>query len=274
MLDLVKNAIANIQGGQETSPNSTSKFVILSVPRTGSNFLCSTLDSHPEVLCHPELFHLEHICYSKKYLKSGGERFSTPQKRDRSPKSFMNQIWQQEFDCRAIGFKLMLWQNKRAFNLVLKNKSIKKILLFRNNKLKTYVSEKIAKKKKVWMTPESNLEKKEQNARQLSITVKPKYFYEYITIVDKFYESLRKKLKVSNQVFLEIAYEELLGRENEAVKLNILEFIGVSENPEYLKSNLKKQNPQPLSELIENFYELEEALKGTELEPYLYASDF
>lgn len=213
MLDFFKNAIAELKGDRdrETSPDAPQKFVIFAVPRTGSNFLCKALDSHPEVLCHPELFHPENIYYSGSYLKNGGEKLGKVQIRDWFPKSFINQIWKQNFDCKAVGFKLMVWQNKKAFDLVLKNKDIKKILLLRRNKLKSYVSEKVAKKKKVWSAPESKPDKQKQ---------------------------------------------------------------GVSVAPEYLQSNLKKQNPQKLSQLVKNFPELEAALKGTELEPYLYAPDF
>ena len=43
----------------ETAPDDQApcRFVVLAVPRVGSNYLCSLLNSHPEILCHHELFH-------------------------------------------------------------------------------------------------------------------------------------------------------------------------------------------------------------------------
>ena len=43
------------------------RFVIISIPRTGSNLLCGALDFHPEIICHYELFHKEAIYHSSKY---------------------------------------------------------------------------------------------------------------------------------------------------------------------------------------------------------------
>ena len=34
----------------------STRFVILAAPRSGSNLLCTLLDSHPEILCHHEVF--------------------------------------------------------------------------------------------------------------------------------------------------------------------------------------------------------------------------
>ena len=38
-----------------------TRFVILAVPRTGSNLLCTLLNSHPEILCHHEVFNPQGI---------------------------------------------------------------------------------------------------------------------------------------------------------------------------------------------------------------------
>ena len=38
--------------------------MVLAAPRTGSNWLCTLLDSHPEVLCHHEIFNPEGLHYS------------------------------------------------------------------------------------------------------------------------------------------------------------------------------------------------------------------
>jgi len=40
------------------------KFVILTRPRSGSNYLCSRLDGLEDVVCDGELFHPRHIAYT------------------------------------------------------------------------------------------------------------------------------------------------------------------------------------------------------------------
>ena len=41
---------------KQVSTAQTSNFIILSTPRSGSNLLCSLLNSHPQVTCHGEIF--------------------------------------------------------------------------------------------------------------------------------------------------------------------------------------------------------------------------
>jgi hypothetical protein len=54
------------------------------------------------------------------------------------------------------------------------------------------------------------------------------------------------------------------------VKSSVLQFIGVSTQPHLLQATLKKQNSDNLVDLVSNFGELEEKLRGTELAPLLY----
>ena len=43
-------------GGRGCGDSGVGRFVILGAPRTGTNLLCTLLDSHPDVLCHHEVF--------------------------------------------------------------------------------------------------------------------------------------------------------------------------------------------------------------------------
>ena len=87
------------------------KFVIISYPRTGSNLLCSLLDSHPDILCHLEIFHQEAIFLSgdSRALKE----FDLV-KRDADPLRFLGMIWDEDYGrrLRAVGFKLFFGQNR------------------------------------------------------------------------------------------------------------------------------------------------------------------
>jgi LPS sulfotransferase NodH len=64
------------------------RFVILAAPRTGSNWLCSLLNSHPDVLCHHELFNPSGVFYALGH-RDGALDLGTPEERDRRPLAFL-----------------------------------------------------------------------------------------------------------------------------------------------------------------------------------------
>ncbi|MDY6783075.1 MAG: sulfotransferase [Cyanobacteriota bacterium] len=273
MTNFFTNAISELIGYSRSSELSDppEKFVILTVPRTGSSYLCNALNGHPEILCHGELFHPKKIFSNTK--KNSHVNLGSIQFRNFLPKRFMKRVWEQNFEYSAVGLKLFPKHSEKALNLILEDPEIKKVLLLRRNRIKSYVSLQIALKTKEWSLKGFTSKKTTETNRLTSIKVKPRKLQQYVEKTDRFYENMRQKLTASNQKYLEIAYEDMLGTDSEAIKAELLEFIGVSVNPEYLKSSLKKQNPQPLSQLVKNYSELESALQGTELEHYLHQSN-
>ena len=127
-----------------TINNDIIKFVILAVPRTGSNYLCGMLNTHPEILCHHEVFNPEDIFYALDYRN--GRIKGNIDERNKYPKLFLNNLLELNFGHNAVGFKFMTGQNARALNLIRGDMNIKKIILKRKNKIKTYVSLLIAEK--------------------------------------------------------------------------------------------------------------------------------
>ena len=265
MFNLATKILSRLQFNHKTNlAPPIEKFVILAAPRTGSNYLCSTLNTHPDILCHHELFHADKIYYARN-LTQGEIDLGTISYRNRMPKKFIQKIWQQTFDSSAIGFKLLSGQNPQAFDLVLKDKSIKKILLLRRNQLRTYVSLLIAKKTNIWSVEKS----KPKNDSQVSVEINLDSFYEYINNSQTYYQRLRNKLNKSQQLFLEITYEDLFGRDRQEVQSKTLDFIGVKPLSNSLQETHKKQNTNELQKLISNFTEVKSQLMGTELESYL-----
>ena len=250
----------------KTGVNSPlKKFVIFAIPRSGSNYLCGALNSHPEILCHHEVFHGKKI-YGDNQLNLG-----TVEQRDRAPKQFIDHLWRQNMGFTAVGFKLLWGQNPKAFKILTRDKNVKKILLLRRNKLKSYVSYLVAQETGVWAQRNTELEAKKKEVKQMSVSVEIDSLHKYIIKVDKYYDKLRKNIRNSRQSFIEIYYEDILGNNSEEAKSKILEFIGVSENHQCLQTKTKKQNSNELCNLISNFTELESNLRETELEHYLYS---
>ncbi|MDY7013812.1 MAG: hypothetical protein SVX43_09505 [Cyanobacteriota bacterium] len=257
---------------QNELSDTPKKFAILTVARTGSNYLCNALNGHPEILCHGELFHQKQIYIYDR--KNSDLDLGTIQERDRCPERFVERVWQHNLGHSAVGFKLFPKHNEKVLKLLLKDKKIKKILLLRRNKIRSYVSLQIACQTQEWDIRNSAMETPGKTQKSTSVKINPKSFQDYVQKNNYFFDKLRRTLNASNQEFLEITYEDLFGTESAILKSELLEFIDVSVNSKYLKADLKKQNPQPLSELVSNFHELESALRETELEPYLYLPDF
>ena len=255
-----------------------NRFVIFTQPRSGSNLLCGMLNSHPEILCHHEIFNPKRIYYSKDFHELLADREQTSRKdlikgklglmtlrqRKLNPERFMFEIWKNNFGHKAVGFNLFPTHIPNASMSLIKDNNVKKIILTRRNKLKCYVSLLIARKTGVWDS--YNLSKTKDN---VSVSVNAAKLLKWSLKRDRYFENLSKKIIDLEQEFLEISYEDLTNEKSESVKSNLLEFIGVNLNTECLETPLRKQNSNNLKELIANFSELKHNLHGTELESYL-----
>jgi len=241
------------------------RFVVLAAPRTGSNWLCSLLDSHPEVVCHHELFNPERILYavSCRAGVAGGldrDAFGTVAARDADPLGFLRRVWREGSLGRPIvGFKLNRGQQPRVFAEVLADRRIRKLLLRRRNRLKTYVSEEIALRTEVWESYEWSRPAAAPGERP-RIEVPLDDLARHIARNDGYYRELRRGLE--GQGYLELDYESL-GDPRQHVRA--LAFLGAREPEIPLQGATRKMNPCDLRELVAGYDELAAALRGTEL---------
>ena len=68
-----------------------TRFVILAAPRTGSNLLCTLLNSHPQVLCHHEVFNPGGVFTALDYHGDGLHVDALAQ-RDADPLAFLDRV--------------------------------------------------------------------------------------------------------------------------------------------------------------------------------------
>lgn len=121
-----------------------TKFAIFAAPRTGSNLLCTILNGHPEILCHHEVYNPHGIFTALDFQPN--ELNATPlDERDQNPIEFLTRVWKSGAEHGAVGFKWTRGQCTRVLEYVLQNKNIKKIILQRKNRIKTFVSERTRK---------------------------------------------------------------------------------------------------------------------------------
>lgn len=250
----------------ERETSEPVRFVILAAPRTGSNMLCSMLNSHPQILCHHEIFNPLGMHYALDH-RDGEINLGCVSERDQNPELFLHRLWRHSCGKRAVGLKLNRGQNKLAFQSVLEDVAIRKIILSRRNRLKTFISELIAQQTGYWESYNSS----QRNTDTACVRVDLSQFMDHVATNHDYYARIREFLRSTRQQVLEIVYEDLSLPEEQ---LRILNFLGISSCAAALYPSTKKMNSSNLKDLVSNFEELQTALLGSGFECELQHRDF
>lgn len=216
------------------------KFVVITRARTGSNFLVSSLNSHPNILANRELFR---VLNGKSCAQVWEKTFSN------KPKNI-----------NVVGFKIFYYhpldsEDRSVWDRLAADKKIKLIHLKRENLLRTVLSGKIALKTNVWYKKTFGTKVKLAD-KKLSLNPDEciqefKKIKEWESNIDNIFSEHSK---------LEISYEKMVTDPDTLSE--VLDFLGVEQKP--LKTSHKKQNKEPLSQLIENYDEFSNKLSKTE----------
>ncbi len=231
------------------------RFAILSTRRSGSNLLCTLIDSHPDALCHHELFNPRGI-FTALDLRDTPTPLHDIAARERDPAAYLAQVWRYTRGHACVGFKMTPEQHPEILQTVLDDTGIAKIVLRRNNPLRALVSERIAEITGRW----------EAYAGETKPATHPRIHIErdeldrHVQQVEAFYDSLTDTMQRSGQHWLELRYESLF----DAVEQHRLcAFLGLS--PRILQARSVRQNPEPLEQLLDNADALRRALASTPL---------
>lgn len=199
-----------------------TRFVLLAAPRTGSNWLCTLLDSHPEVVCHHELFNPTGIHLARSFHPSAVSWANTDE-RERNVSGWLTGIWADHRDCRAVGFKLNRGQSPAAFSAVLGDPAVRKILLSRANVVETYLSERRAEATGYW---ESYLEDPEPPPAAPTV-LDADDLARHIETNRRYFDELHAALSATSQTYCRVQYEEL---DDPATHRRLLAYLGVDPN--------------------------------------------
>jgi len=230
-----------------------TRFLIVCQPRTGSNWLCTLLQSHPQILCHHEVFHPDEIYYAVGHRDGRLAHLGTSQERDRDPLRFLEQLWSADFGCPVVGIKLLDGQAPDVLARLLADSGIKKILLRRESRVRAYVSLLRARETGHWArTPYDGV----------TVHVEAHELLEFARRYDAFYASLRASTR--SQPAMEVVYEDLQREPRELAR--VLEFLGVEAGGAVLNAHTARQSRDSLREAIRNFDQLALALRGSSLE--------
>ncbi|AFZ37812.1 sulfotransferase, putative [Stanieria cyanosphaera PCC 7437] len=235
------------------------KFLILCRSRTGSNFLVSLLQSHPQIRAFGEVFtEEEHIYWG--YPGYNSEQIL--QLRKNNPIEFLNKVvYRETFPLvSAVGFKLFYDQAKRGqqkniWGYLQKMSDVKIIHLKRKNILEAHVSHKLAERNNQWILLDNQ---KELMLEPIALDYDEcLQAFEQTKIWETEYEQFFAKYKHPIQT---IYYEELVSN-TLLITRELQNFLEV--NYWFLNTYTKKQNQVSLRDKIINYDELKDKFSKT-----------
>jgi hypothetical protein len=229
-------------------PRFTS-FVVFAEMRTGSNLLEANLNALPGVLSHGEVFN-RYILGKKDRTELFG---ITMEERDRDPRPLLRKLHEETEGLP--GFRFFHDHDLRILDDVLPDAACAKIILTRNP-LESYVSWKIAQATDQW---------KLTNPKRLK-TAKVRFdvaeFVQHLSDIQAFQLLLLNALQTTGQTAFYLDYEDLGSVE---VMNGLAAFLGIEARLKSLDDTLKKQNPGPLEDKLENPEAIAEAIAAIDV---------
>lgn len=212
-----------------------TSFVVLAEMRTGSNLLETYLNEAPGVTCHAELFNPSFIDHPKTETVCGYD-FAA---RERDPLGLLAAV---RAEGGMVGFRLFHDHDPRVRDHVLNDATCAKVILTRNP-LEMYVSRKVAAATDQWRL--YNVARR----RTAKVAFDPQEFAENLHRWHATQRLILNRLQVSGQSAFFIHYDDL----NDLQIINgLLAWLGQPEGLRELPRHMKKQNPGPLEDLLEN----------------------
>lgn len=265
------------------------RFLILAEARSGSTMLKDALKSSPRIRCFSEVFNVvfDGVMYGgvEGYDNNSAEDRAL---RDRDFRAFLREcIYCRHPDgVEAVGFKLLVFGQAGSFDGLLPHLAedcqIRVLYLRRRNALKRLVSLKLAEATGVWadlpkpgLTPAMVLRAARRPLRAATklprllqlAKPRPKVVRPQVSVSkEELFGAIigaRQNAAHYHDLFrdhqlLALFYEDLVEQRDETFR-QAQEFLGVDPGP--LNVTLRKQNPEPLPELLENYDELRAAYR-------------
>jgi len=183
-----------------------------------------------------------------------------------TPLYLLNEAWKQTLGFNVVGFKLNIGQSPVVFDEVIADSAILKILICRRNRIRAFVSERIAEMTGQWESyPDSRWDKQPK-----SVTIRMEELEAHVVRNRDFFRDIRQRLDEGGQQALELEYETLHTQQQHR---RLLRYLGLDSGVA-LKASTQKMHSGPLDMRISNYAEMKSALLGTELEQDLLAPDY
>lgn len=242
-------------------------FVVYTSPRTGSAWLISLLDSHPQVVAYPELF-LAGASGPLPYAASDMPYFSEFLQQRPAPlwplrplhlALYLARLYRPRPGVSAVGFKLMYRQAAANPGLVplLALRRVRVLHLTRANLLAALVSYRVARSRQAFHPRLGEV------LPPLKVRLDPHQLVAELASREAAVEAARRRLRRLRLRYLEVGYERL--SEQPRLQLaRILSFLGADPaQAEHLRSPFLRIHSGSPAELIENVAEVRRALAAT-----------
>ena len=244
--------------------------IILTTQRTGSTFLFTCLDSHPEICCLGELLAGSRLFDAPEFLfrfRYGPKAYRYFRSGAWLPTRMMRRYFDEgrlanmELGLRPVmAFKAMYNQIRPPWimNFLRERKALRILHLSRRNLLKSYVSNRLLtlKRDDRWL-PHAT-----EPVSVITMPISPAAAIASMRRTVAEYEAHERLF--SEHPRLQLSYESMIDGEGlaPAVAREVCSFLGVA--PHAMKSDLVKMNPERLEDMVTNYDELACAIRKTE----------
>jgi LPS sulfotransferase NodH len=239
-----------------------TRFIILGMPRTGSNFLASSLRSHKNIVTYGELFSEQSRMRRDILWDSKG--YQTSQRalvlRDEDPIGFLEDMVYKNMPVavQAVGFKLFYHQADENWECVwsyLQSQKLKVLHLKRKNYLKVFLSLTVAMRTKQFVSSSKKVIRQQPVELDYGDCLR---WFERSKAWEEKYDAFFKDS-------LMLYYDDLVNDYDRQMH-EVQKYLNV--NACEVSSVLKKQAQLPLDKAIENYGQLKNRFSGTEWEVF------
>ena len=219
-------------------------FVLFAEMRTGSNFVEANLNEIDGLICHGEAFNPAFIGYPNRSEILG----LTLDMREDDPHRLLTTI--KDYSDGLGGFRFFHDHDPRVVDDILNDPRCAKIILTRNP-ADSYVSWKIAQATGQWKLTDG------RKRRDAQVVFDEDEFAGHLQALQDFQVRILNALQRSGQTAFYIGYEDM---HDVDVMNGLAQFLGIDGRLDGLNKQLKKQNPEPLEDKVQNFDRMEAAL--------------
>jgi LPS sulfotransferase NodH len=249
-------------------------FVIFATQRTGSNWLMGMLDAHPAIAAYDELL-LEGVSGNGYWGRTDLEFFASYYSRHRKSDNqitrarwsfrYLKELYSRRPGTDAIGMKLMydqLWKNPWVWAYMIRYQ-VRIIHLVRVNLLDIILSLETVKARKRPHAWEGEVVDMPTITLDLNTTVSS------LKVLDFRVKTARWLLRLLPVRHIEMSYEQLIA--DPSLVDHVFAFLKVPTRLDSsdAQSRFKKLNTAKKADLVENYEDLERALRGTRFEHFL-----
>lgn len=258
--ELIRKKVIDIGVASHIIPSHKAyqKFILMGMPRSGSNFLVSSLRSRKNIIAYGELF--SEKSHKRRDIQWGTPGYTATEEalmlRDADPVAFLESMVFKRMPTRveALGFKLFYHHADKNWECVwpyLKEQDLKVLHLKRRNYLKVLLSMSVAMR-----TGQFLLEKKEK-LQQQAIALDYDECLHWFEMTKAWETEFDSYFNDSLVVF----YEDLVKNYTQNMQI-IQEYLNIRVGE--TRSPLKKQARLPLDKAISNFHQLKSRFAGSE----------